>query len=875
MPTQEDIMKVIDPQWDTYYASGMWNAKLYEALEALGATRLGYNYLYRNVPKVNQGVGDEVILDTPIATTFVKEADGEATFCITVSSNSSAPSSHNNSGCWFNIFTSIGDPGSDADVIFPNGRQITTGVTPPVPGFVFEDYDDEVAPEAFTLLDIENLSSDFANIAGFNNRRVMSSDYFTQIASLNMGANLDQEFKFKVTESFDLVIRGRSNVDGFQLIRDTDGVVVPMALTNLEQQRVGLYPDVYTLKSLGDNTLTEFRAEPLSGGYNISEPILPVSVAIVGPDSLNEGTSTAYDIVVTDGEGTEHSVASYDTFTSDNVEVTISGFNVDVSQGVVGDGNTVTLEVQFTSQGTTVNAQKVVTLVDTYVPSADWRVLENQNYRLSLDSPQMSDGVLTDYCQFYTTDYSIIEVDGYVLFQYYLSTDGRYNKQLMLEDLLNGTTVPMNLVSGWNTVALDRGLYKITTTGNTLLYEWKSIYYDKATAIEPLGGTFTPISLEATVDSPIVEYSSGTYEVEAVAADDARKFIPVTISVDSSDIVLADVTGKGATLDVTTGLTLSEDLNATVTATLQYNDIDLTLDTPVVITDIAYRPAVVTISDSDYTSDWGNPNDGRLSNGVNNVHSNTECIQIADGEYFFVHTDDYALFEITALTEVSDLTIMRMADNDSQTVTLVDGVTQQIALPKGGYRIYGTGLTTISEFKDVTYNGESALFPENPSPVLNDVSAHDNNGNNYYTLSAQVPVFYDEIVQDGWSYMEFDMNTNSYTPEACGPAITSDGAVNYWHYGRGTYPFNAGQRIGLLIKLPEGHVWASKNGVWENNGDPELYSREGKGGNPITTVNVADKDVKFGSNCGTGSASQYTIFNDAVGYEQIHKPNLG
>lgn len=875
LPDEMDIRKELTEDWDTQYQNGYNQTRLYEALARLGAVELGTCYSTQ-VPEVDTNVSDRVEVKANQGG-FVHAASGEAKFVLIFSNYYVETYRHNNTGGFFQLFASVGNIGSGADIEFPNGVDISPTNPMPFPGLYLQDSEDNLPIVSVEKKPIRLIESTFTNIQGFTNLKVMSEDYFTKSAVFNMDAALDQTFEFEVLESFDLVLRGRINVDSFELIRKTDGVTIPMALTNLDQMRVGLYPDIYVLKSLGNNTLTEFRAEPLSDGYGIALPIDPVSVQLIGPTELAENSSTMFSMLVTDSESNEIPLTQYNVFTSNHPEVTIEGNNVVVGQNIVGDTEEVELYIEFKSNGKIVSDTKTLPITDNFIASYPWSVLEESTWTLGLKDPTMSDGSTSgSYTQYYTNNYSIIEVTGPTVFGIWVSLDSRYDDDLNITDELNGGTLPMGLVAGNNEIFLDKGIYRIEYTGNTLIYEFKEIYYDKLIFTEPMFGNFVPVSLEATVASSFTEYESTTYAVEAVAADDSRRLMPMdSITVDSADITLTDLTRLSAKL-VNDGLTLDEDLSFDITSTMTYEGEVLTAVDTVVVTNLAYRPAVVDISDSAFTTAWGNPDDGRLTNGVTNVHSETECIQLSAGTYFSFVTDSETLIDVTALTEVDDLIVHRLSDDTKFTLVLADGVTTQLALPLGGYRIYGTGVTTLAEFNPVTYAGEALAIPYANNPTLNSVLSNDHAGNNYYTLSSQSPLAYDEDLLEGWTYMEFDMNTNSYTPEACGPAVFADGVVNYWHYGRGTYPFNAGQRIGLLVKMPEGLIWASKNGVWENNGDPELYSREGQGGNPVASIpSMEGKSVRFGSNSGTGGSSQYSIFNGITNFEMLYTPTLG
>jgi hypothetical protein len=164
--------------------------------------------------------------------------------------------------------------------------------------------------------------------------------------------------------------------------------------------------------------------------------------------------------------------------------------------------------------------------------------------------------------------------------------------------------------------------------------------------------------------------------------------------------------------------------------------------------------------------------------------------------------------------------------------------------------------------------------PVVPQYNLNNVSTVDYNGNISYSRGCQCYTFFDESLTDGWSYMEFTLS-NSYNV-AASAGIAVNNSMQSHYYGSNGSNFRNGDRISILVKLPEGKIWFAKNGSW-TTGNPKDYLDDIGTGNPNGNITVSEGDnVTFATFSGTNSTTTYyNIYNNKAGREFIHLESLG
>ena len=180
----------------------------------------------------------------------------------------------------------------------------------------------------------------------------------------------------------------------------------------------------------------------------------------------------------------------------------------------------------------------------------------------------------------------------------------------------------------------------------------------------------------------------------------------------------------------------------------------------------------------------------------------------------------------------------------------------------------------IDEKNIIIDNIENENSNVNPSFNLNNISNLDYNGLTQYSRSCQCYSYMDENLLEGWNFIQISLS-NSFNV-AAGAGIAINGSVSTQYYGNNGSNFTNNQRIGILVKLPEGKVWFSKNDSWLH-GNPRDYL-EGDNNTPVSAnINYSIGDsITFSTYSGTkSSTTTYNIYNNKTGREFLYLQELG
>lgn len=268
LPSEEELQRALPAGFDSTTRYGFDSKGLNDALESLGATRLASHTNFTNPRILREDRSIHLPTQGPSTETYTHHADGLAKFVVITSGFYPDPLNTLEEYMRFAFLASIGDLDSDKDIkMLPSAATASSSNQIPHSDVFIQITDDfDAEPNIKDTLNITKVSSDFKNVVGFDNGRVADNNYFTVHDNLVMEAELDQVFEFSVAQDFDLIFIARKEFDGFDVIRTADNATLNVTLQDMVRKRVGLPAGTYQLKSKGNNTLTQFKAEvnPLS-----------------------------------------------------------------------------------------------------------------------------------------------------------------------------------------------------------------------------------------------------------------------------------------------------------------------------------------------------------------------------------------------------------------------------------------------------------------------------------------------------------------------------------------------------------------------------------------------------------------------------------
>jgi hypothetical protein len=152
---------------------------------------------------------------------------------------------------------------------------------------------------------------------------------------------------------------------------------------------------------------------------------------------------------------------------------------------------------------------------------------------------------------------------------------------------------------------------------------------------------------------------------------------------------------------------------------------------------------------------------------------------------------------------------------------------------------------------------------------LNNIDNIDYNGQDSFDWYCACTNNLSNNLAEGWSYIQLE-TSNGYNSSNLASGIWND---NLKANLSGT-SYNNNDRIGLLVKLPEGFVWFSKKDSWMQ-GNPRDYLEGINDGNPSRKITITDQNNVFFAIHNFKTSAHIELYNNKSGREYLYINELG